>query len=416
MTGLFVNQTFHAVGTGTFKSGHILNLEKLEEFNWVYDCGSTNQKILNGVFKSFPASAWPKSIDMLVLSHFDDDHVNGVETLLRHCHVKSMILPYSEWAQSVREISVLGKKGTSASTALLQLNPLKWLTTRNFDVRVDEVVLIQGGGDTPPVPEGEAIPDPTPKDFQREGDMLKFSGNYFLFDSSMSGATRVRIVRDDNPFHAINTNFEFVFFNAEKDFAELGLIEQRNGQWYAKRSNQLLSNVKVDIQNTIEKINLHRPFSVMPANWRQTLKSRYEFHFGHSGKAKNNISLCMYAAPVDLIPGRLSTGYEWLSSRFSLKLATLCTGDIHLTPGVIADIKTHLGLVRWNKIGLVQVPHHGSQHSWEVGNAALLAPAQFVQCASGSKHHPHPIVQADLSKYVVHTADQTQRVHFIYDI
>lgn len=414
MTRLIVGQKFHAVGTGTFKSGCVFSPEKGTVFRWVYDCGSTSPKTLDCVFKNIPKSAWPSSIDMLVLSHFDNDHVNGVETLLRHCRVKSMILPYSEWAQSVREISVLGKKGTSPSTALLQLNPLKWLATREFDVRVDEVVLIQGAGDSPSVPGGENIPDPTPEDFQRESDYSKFSGNYFSFDSSVPGATRVRILRHDRSIYAINAEFEFVFFNAEKNYAELGLIEQRSGQWYAKRSKQLLSDVKADIQRTIESLNLHQPFSTMPANWRRILKSCYEFHFGHSGKAKNNISLCMYAAPVDLLLGRFRVGTKLRQFSTSARLATLCTGDIHLSPGVISDIRNHLGPERWNKIGLVQVPHHGSQHSWETGNAALLAPTQFVHCASGSKHHPHPIVQADLSSYVVHTADRTQSVRIRY--
>lgn len=145
MTSLKVAQKFHSVGNGTFKLGIVESLDTRENFKWVYDCGSTSMTTLNRVLGAITRRGWPESIDMLVLSHFDNDHVNGVEEILKHCRVKTLVLPFSEWAQTVREISVMGKKGTSPSTALMQLNPVKWLASRNFDAHVEEIVLIQGG-------------------------------------------------------------------------------------------------------------------------------------------------------------------------------------------------------------------------------------------------------------------------------
>lgn len=420
MTSLKVAQKFHSVGNGTFKLGIVESQDTRENFKWVYDCGSTSMTTLNRVLGAITRRGWPESIDMLVLSHFDNDHVNGVEEILKHCRVKTLVLPFSEWAQTVREISVMGKKGTSPSTALMQLNPVKWLASRNFDTHVEEIVLIQGGMDTSPVPYGDDEPEPEPRDFQQDDDVRRFSQNYFSLGSAMSGASRVRILRHDRSIQALNSDFEFVFYNAEKDFAALGLIEKRNGQWYAKHSGSLLSDVKTDIQNTIMSINLHQPLSKMPTGWRKTLKNCYENHFGHSGKAKNNISLCMYAAPIRATPCQFYVSNYYHVALYAkmptVRLATLCTGDIHLTSSVISDIQNHLGTQRWNRIGLVQVPHHGSQHSWEPGNASLLAPAQFVHCASGTKHHPHPIVQADLSSSVVYTADRKQNVYVRYKL
>ena len=155
MTSLKVAQKFHSVGNGTFKLGIVESQDTRENFKWVYDCGSTSMTTLNRVLGAITRRGWPESIDMLVLSHFDNDHVNGVEEILKHCRVKTLVLPFSEWAQTVREISVMGKKGTSPSTALMQLNPVKWLASRNFDAHVEEIVLIQGGMDTSPVPYGD---------------------------------------------------------------------------------------------------------------------------------------------------------------------------------------------------------------------------------------------------------------------
>lgn len=418
-----VVQHFHSVGNGTFKTGSIFNWSNGKQFNWVYDCGSTSPSTLNRIFRDITMhKGWPSYIDMLVLSHFDDDHVNGVETLLKHNHVKSLVLPFSEWAQSVREISVLGKKGVSPSTALLQLDPLQWLASRDLDGRVEEVVLVQGGSDRP---------SPVSDNFPRDDDSRAFSENYFTFSQrSVPGTTKIKTMRHNHPIYSPKSDFEFVFYNAEKDFTELGLIVQKGGQWCTKKSGRPLTDVKSDIQNTIESINLHNPSSTMPQGWRKTLKSCYEKHFGQTGKAKNNISLCMYTGPARKVVSNFWVTRKSLVQYYPFnpkyrfypqyplfltsRLATLCTGDITLNSSVIADFKSHLGSQRWDKIGLIQVPHHGSQHSWKCGNAALLAPAQFLNCASGSKYHPHPKVVKDLNGVVVHTADRTNGVSIDY--
>ena len=91
----------------------------------------------------------------------------------------------------------MGKKGTSPSTALMQLNPVKWLTSRNFDAHVEEIVLVQGGTETSPVPYGDDAPEPEPGDFQRDDDVRRFSQNYFSLGSALTGASRIRILRHD---------------------------------------------------------------------------------------------------------------------------------------------------------------------------------------------------------------------------
>ncbi len=140
-----VRKCFHAVGNGTLFSGQIINTENNEVFNWIYDCGSTSKTTILDKVTSLPI--WfqsTKTIDMLVISHFDNDHVNGIEELLKTFYVKRLILPYTEWPQSVREISILGKKGITPSVALFQLNPAKWLQVNGLDNRISEIVLVEG--------------------------------------------------------------------------------------------------------------------------------------------------------------------------------------------------------------------------------------------------------------------------------
>lgn len=143
----------------------------------------------------------------------------------------------------------------------------------------------------------------------------------------------------------------------------------------------------------------------VPKNWRKKLKECYEKHFGKTGKAKNNISLCMYAAPL-----------KSYSNSYSHRYGTLLTGDINLSCNVIDDMKIHFGINRWKFLEMVQVPHHGSQHSWTLGNTAKFLPAKFVQCATPTKNHPHINVITDLINYkgTVYNANRKLPVNYTF--
>lgn len=95
-----VIRTFYPVGQGAFYT------EKTniggEEFTIVYDCGSTslNRKELDKIIKS----AFPKGteIDLLFISDFQAEHINGLETLKRHCKIGTVVLPRLSEEEKVR--------------------------------------------------------------------------------------------------------------------------------------------------------------------------------------------------------------------------------------------------------------------------------------------------------------------------
>ena len=71
---------FHPVGQGLFYTGEIEN--GTDDFVFVYDCGGTNKQIACDAADSFQKSLNGKRIDLLVLSHLHEDHINGIETIL----------------------------------------------------------------------------------------------------------------------------------------------------------------------------------------------------------------------------------------------------------------------------------------------------------------------------------------------
>ncbi|HDR8183712.1 TPA: hypothetical protein QC116_003135 [Bacillus thuringiensis] len=85
---------FRNIGQGMFYTGQIA------DFKFVYDCGSiSGKKMINAAINEYKCEHDLKpgikgKLNMLVLSHFDMDHVNGVTELLNAFHVDTVVIPY----------------------------------------------------------------------------------------------------------------------------------------------------------------------------------------------------------------------------------------------------------------------------------------------------------------------------------
>lgn len=77
--------TFHRVGQGLFVS------EKYGDHTIVYDCGGEGTKIVNEAIDSGLSEML--EIDILFISHYDQDHINGILHLIEMHHVKHVVLP-----------------------------------------------------------------------------------------------------------------------------------------------------------------------------------------------------------------------------------------------------------------------------------------------------------------------------------
>lgn len=91
-----VTRTLHPIGQGAFYT------EKFEydgqQCNVVFDCGGTEKfikKEVKGYCDSLPCDneSLKPTIDAVFISHFHEDHVNGLETLLNKAEVKCIFLP-----------------------------------------------------------------------------------------------------------------------------------------------------------------------------------------------------------------------------------------------------------------------------------------------------------------------------------
>lgn len=87
----------HPIGQGAFYSEQIEYNDS--NYNVVFDCGSWRNPNPTKNLKSEVSSRFNKGdeIEILFISHFDNDHVNGVQTLIKHgIKIKNIVIPLVE--------------------------------------------------------------------------------------------------------------------------------------------------------------------------------------------------------------------------------------------------------------------------------------------------------------------------------
>lgn len=149
MCGVKGKFTFHRAGHGLFYSG-VITVEKNteEKFNFVYDCGTMPKRRKEFDFDA-QIDAYKESIDkkldMLVISHFHEDHVNGLKKLLDGgVTPKLVIMPYV--SDSERATIIFSKKIKEEFLLEFYEDPVMWFVHRG----VEKIILIrEKPGDEP---------------------------------------------------------------------------------------------------------------------------------------------------------------------------------------------------------------------------------------------------------------------------
>ena len=85
-------RTFHPVGQGAFYTERFYDEEQGKPvFTAVYDCGSVNDRQLKkAIDQTFGED---DIINLLFVSHFHSDHINRIEYLKKRCHVRYIVIP-----------------------------------------------------------------------------------------------------------------------------------------------------------------------------------------------------------------------------------------------------------------------------------------------------------------------------------
>lgn len=192
--------------------------------------------------------------------------------------------------------------------------------------------------------------------------------------------------------------WEFVFFNKESERA----------------TNEFVAIVKAVVDEWKWGVRWDND----PEAFVSKLKALYEAQFPE-GRPRNDISLVTYSGPIadtwakcysctgDLYSAHRP--FEWPlwwichscgRSGAEHKSSHLYFGDLTLRASLLKQkLRPHLGNERWSRILAIQVPHHGSKHSWfrNASTRFFHESSIFSYGMWNSYGHPGRIVLDDLN-------------------
>lgn len=395
----------HPVGQGLFSSSSLWVGSSPRPFRWVFDCGTTSSdSLLQAALGALMAGARPgygrPRLDLVVVSHFDGDHVSGLVRLLSAFDVGDLLLPYMPlWQRLV--LAVAEDIGPDDPLLPFLIDPVAAVTSMTEEGGVRRIVFVppSGGDPAPPTPDpGPDDPriedgplvdldqgDP-PKDWHSDTAAGGPPGLPVVF-LSPGGALRVRDV------------WEFVPYN-DADVAGSGFASWRSRVEQERR--RLIHGTVDDKTDALAQI-----------------KAAYATEFGTSSKARNLISLFLYTGPLlrwrhgwRFETGQfLRMGWNRLRGRpdcrtsigWGARPGQLFTGDGYLDSADRIDrLRNFFGVYRIASIGLFQVMHHGSRKNWRPGTGAALRPDVSVFSSDPAHRgfrHPNREVVRDFRHY-----------------
>lgn len=395
---LLANAIQHPVGQGLFYSCRIHCRAHPEPIDFVCDCGTDSKReYLESAVEEYHRSISRRGLDFLILSHFDADHVNGLDLLLDGSFsTGTVFLPYLTPLQRM----FLGIRNSSEADSYYDFlaNPVGFLGGRG----VQRVVFVTGGG-----PE-DAEPEPTidnrpPPDEGRNDFRLKYRGGKAPEDPSLSTngtSVTVETLTDKCKVHA-GYCWQIKFFNYETFPPEAFSIVTKVDAAPVDGDSPALARWKQFIRGLLDALaaNTLNPAEILEGlksvATRKKLKSAYRV----ISKDHNNVSLTTWHGPA--YRGDRETEYRWHdefrhgprswnSWGHALSFGgTLLTGDLDLGHDFQRFRQHYAGLLE--RTGFLGVPHHGSRWSWDARILPEIEERAFCFISAGfSSRHGHP--------------------------
>lgn len=388
-----VERYHYPIGQGIF-SAQIIRADE-EKYVCVYDCGSSTYK---NEMKNNPGannfSWWVKdlsqktsgSINLLVISHLDEDHFNGVGELLREFKIKKIVIPY-----------------------MSKIEKIIFALSYPYDIQ-------RTGG----------LDDWSPRSFFA-GALAGTLGDDFGILNSLEGVEIVEST-EESPIEYFDSSsnvpeggkgsflvwefYHFSLFSGMEESIKNEYIENFRNTFYKVLHKDIKDISMQDLNNKLDD------FKKIYRDTCEGVKKKYS-RVGIKD-IFNASSVILYSGPArdilkydQRIINRLSMGrqvtdryritnacneeafrYYSKSDGFECAGGWLGTGDALLkNPANIHEIRVNLGQMRINRIRVITVPHHGSRNNSDYEFYDIFSRPR-VECIvhsdpGGRYHHPH---------------------------
>ncbi|RXZ70185.1 MBL fold metallo-hydrolase [Fusobacterium necrophorum] len=330
-------RTFVGVGQGNFY------VEKFSEKNItvIYDCGSLNKEEL--IKKIDKTLSQDKTIDLLFVSHFHQDHINGIPYLLENYNIKTIVLPFlTPENKKIMEMTYL--------IELESKGPIEKNTIMNDEVycfinNPDKFILEKNKKKNQNIKERER--KYTISIYYVLDDISKKQNeNYIVGGTDFSNILKLNRI----DWHYIPFNFrdEDLIIDLQKrilgvfedfyscDLIELALEERKKEVWKA---------IGKIYKDTIKRTEVNTNSMVIFSGPTQQ---------GWIGEWGGGIEILLLREVL----------HEMVCKLGDLKVGCLYTGDYNANKNEgFKKLEKFFGKY-WNEIGYFQIPHHGSDHNF----------------------------------------------------
>lgn len=343
---LQVVRTIHPVGQGAFYSETLHRSGLNDDKHIVYDCGvlPMSSRLEEEINNFLPKGS---TIDIMFISHFHADHVNGLKLLAERYKIKNLVLPQIEnyeWFYFLENYLTAGiadeniiedVKNSVDDAKIIQVAPREENGDRNVS---EEFASIDGLG-------GRIINGLSPLVIDRQNFAL---WHFIVVNPLLKG-----------DLDALRTAIEDVDYDGRKITIE-DLYQPK-----------ILDAIRKDLQSIYEKVF----------------------------KGGNEYSMCMLS---ELANRKEYRSYSWYNRRNRLCMGCRLYGYDDIDGGLYcgdADflhcdtldcLKKRLG-GRENNVGMLQLPHHGSKENFNIELLNWLGDATVTFACYGSPNrYKHP--------------------------
>ncbi len=291
-------RTFNSVGQGAFYTEEFYDKDYRPKFTMVYDCGSYGDKklIINEIKHSDL-----KSVDLLCISHFHADHINGLEYLLQSYNVKRILLPFLYDEEKIEVF--LANSDASVFIKKLSLHPEETIQEYSRDKEIQITFIRPIDGDNP---------KNEPRDIILSGQPI--------------------IINDDCEWIYVPFNFRFnqrsIMLKHELDKIDINIDNFTDK--YEKHKNKIIGIYK-DLKEDLNTNSL-----VIYSGYSTNYKNNCELEcfIRHDYYRYHNESGCLYLGDYN---AKRKEKWNELENAFQKY---------------------------FDYIGTIQIPHHGSRHNY----------------------------------------------------
>ncbi len=355
-----VIRTFHPIGQGAFYSERHFDIKREEEYTIVYDCGSTDKKIVEKEIRS--CFEKDQEIAAVFISHLHYDHISGLKYLLDYCNVKKVFMPLLDDCEKANILMqnriIVGNSSIPKFIDNLVINSNSISRLIDKDI---EIVL---------------VPDLSENIVEQESRPVDIKG--------VNSASFIKEKQHKIFIHCFN--WIFIPFNFRKEKRLPSLLKDLHDTLFPdetiysqeKFCNYIISN------NNFKKI------------WEDKRKKIIGVYKKVPGSMNTN-SMTLYSGPNKLnnkIPSRVYCNRISLYP-YNLTVSTHCPAVMYFgdydAKGKTkwSNFKNYYNAY-WDSVCMVQIPHHGSKNNYNKEINYKNKKISIISAGLNSRYgHPH---------------------------